>query len=84
MKQEYLTEDYPYPIEVLDDMTQLVQRIRFKLYKKKCSFGEACQVAAIVLRKAISKEIDLESLKSMLPSFLENVRMSNKFCELED
>lgn len=84
MTQEQLIEEYPYPIEILDEMTRLVQIIKFRLYKEKCSFGEACKVAKMTLELRINKELDLETLKSMLPIFLEDVRMNDGFCELKD
>lgn len=63
-----------YPIELLNLMTELVSRVKIELLEEGCSFDEACNVAGIVFRKFISKEIVPESLKALLPDLLNQVR----------
>ncbi len=69
-----ILEDEKYPIELLDLVTELVQKIKVELFEEECSFDEAIEVAAIAFRKVSDGEIELKSLKSLLPSFLETVR----------
>lgn len=64
-----------YSTEVLDEMTKLVFMVKDRL---DCSFDEACATTGIILQKVKRKEIVVDSsLKSSLPTFLEQVRSSN-------
>ena len=64
-----------YSTEVLDEMTKLVFMVKYEI---GCSFDEACETTGIILGKVKRKEIAVDSsLKSSLPTFLEQVRSSN-------
>ncbi|MDZ8070421.1 MAG: hypothetical protein RMY64_33240 [Nostoc sp. DedQUE08] len=60
-----------YSIELLNQTTKLILMIQDQL---DCSFDEACEVAKIIFRQVRNKEQIIDnSLKSLLPGFLEEV-----------
>ncbi|MFK0730156.1 MAG: hypothetical protein ACIWVG_03110 [Gloeotrichia echinulata HAB0833] len=63
-----------YSIEELDAMTELVTKIRTNLIDEGCSFNEACEVAKVIFHKINNDEIKADSLKLLLPDFLQQVR----------
>ncbi|NEU77619.1 hypothetical protein [Nostoc sp. UIC 10630] len=64
-----------YSIEELDTMTELVTKIRVNLIDEGCSFTEACEVGKVIFHKINNDEIKVDdSLKLLLPDFLEQVR----------
>ena len=61
-----------YSIELLNETTKLTLMIQDQL---DCSFEEACEVAKIIFRQVRNKELIIDnSLKSLLPGFLEQAR----------
>ncbi|MFN6495809.1 MAG: hypothetical protein RMX65_002025 [Nostoc sp. DedQUE01] len=64
-----------YSIEELDLMTELVTKIRVNLIDEGCSFDEACGIVRVIFHKVNNDEIKINnSLKLLLPDFLEQVR----------
>ncbi|WP_341531494.1 hypothetical protein WKK05_35965 (plasmid) [Nostoc sp. UHCC 0302] len=65
-----------YSIELLNETTKLTLIIQDQL---DCSFNEACEVTKIIFRQVRNKELVIDnSLKSLLPNFLQQVRNTTK------
>lgn len=65
-----------YTTEQLDLMTELVFTVKNNLSEFNCSFDEACDVVSSIRRKLLSNELTMDSLKTSLPTLLNEVRRS--------